>query len=132
MLSKIDLLCLALFDASQQQNVFERLNECTKNRQDVLEETKQLKTASDKLQSEIIALDEKRTATSKMIDASFPPEAKQAAQAYFLSKFQTYYDQIKETISQQMMDAHELEIQTSSKLIKAQEIELQTIQELKQ
>ena len=130
-MNNLDLLCLALFDKSQQQNVFERLNQSMNERKIVQEETKKLKSASDQLESEILALDEQRTATSKMIDAALPPEAKQAAETQFHNKFNSYFDGVKKIISKQMMDARELEVQTALKLAKAQEIELQTIASLK-
>jgi hypothetical protein len=130
-LDELEAAALALFDMAQGSNVFERLEACRAEQAVVTGETAQLSQASDTLESEIIALDEQRTSLSKLIDAAFPPEAKQAAEKVFMTRFDQYYAKVREVVERHITEAHSLELQTVQKLTEAQRIELEQIQLLK-
>jgi F0F1-type ATP synthase delta subunit len=120
-------LALALFDLAQSQNTFDRLESCLAEQASVARETDQLRRASDNLEREIIALDEQRASISKLIDAAFPPEAKQAAESVFAARFADYFTRAHALVERHMMDARALEVDVAAKLAAAQKAELDQI-----
>jgi transposase len=128
---ELETIALALFDLAQNQRVFERLESCYSEHSVVKSETAQLRSASDSLEREIVALDQQRSSASKLLDASFPPEAKQAAEKVFTAKFEQYFGKTREILEKHLLDAHALEMETVRKLAAAQQIELEQIALLK-
>jgi hypothetical protein len=130
-MTDIDRVALALFDLAQGQNAFDRLSTCKTEQQTVADETGRLQAASNNLEREIIALDEQRASVSKLIDAAFPPEAKQAADKVFTDRFSGYFAGTQKLLEAQIIEARNLEIQTVTNLANAQQIELEQIAALK-
>lgn len=121
----------AIYDLALNKKVYERIIKCENEIEAVQEETQQLKQASDSLQQELIAIDQKREAASKMIDAAYPPEARANAEKMFNDHFNFYFSNIQKYCTNQIVDARNLQIETATKIAEAQEIEMQMIAELK-
>jgi hypothetical protein len=130
-MNDLDAVALALFDLAQGHNAFERLQACKADQKIVLDETQKLQSASDAVEREIIAFDEERASLSKLIDASFPPEAKQLANKVFTERFNGYFAETQKLLERHVIEARTLEVQTATKLAAAQRIELEEIASLK-
>jgi hypothetical protein len=129
--ASLDTVVLALFDLAQNQKVFERLEACRGEESVIRAETARLRSASDSLEREIIAFDERRASASKLLDAAFPPEAKQAAEKVFMAKFDLYFNKTREALEKQLLEARALELNVVQKFAAAQKLELEQIAVLK-
>lgn len=130
-MEEIDRVALALFDLAQGTECFRRMEECQKECEAIRADKEALRKSADTLEQEIIALDAKRIEVSKLIDASFPPEAKTFAETEFNKKYEQYFQRVQNLVEKHVIDARQLQVQTVVALAKAQEIEMEEIRALK-
>lgn len=130
-MDELEKVAMALFDLACGENRFARLQESQKELDSIRMENQKLRDSSDALEREIVALDAQRSELSKLIDASFPPEAKKVVEAKFYEKFNQAFKRVQERVEKQVIDAREMEVKVAVALAAAQQIELEEIKAMR-